>query len=298
MRIGDIIEPFRPAETPPPQTLMAFCRWCLGGAWPVLFLAAAFSALAGAMEAGTAWILGQVVDRASDLGREGFFSAENLPAILAAVAFFVLLRPVFFGLSAVANAMVVQPNVLPLVLARLNRWTLGQSVTYFDDDFAGRIAQKQMQTANSLLNVVSEVISAIVFALASLAASLMLLGTIHPVVMLPFLVWVVGYFAMIRWYLPRIRKRSAARAGARAMVTGQIVDTITNIKTVKLFAHSQHEDNSAREAMVDLRERALEFGSLSAGFRVSLMAMAGTLPVLLLGATLLLWRGGSASTGD
>ncbi|MEM7319790.1 MAG: ABC transporter ATP-binding protein, partial [Pseudomonadota bacterium] len=215
-----------------------------------------------------------------------------------AVAFFVLLRPVFFGLSAVANAMVVQPNVLPLVLARLNRWTLGQSVTYFDDDFAGRIAQKQMQTANSLLNVVSEVISAIVFALASLAASLMLLGTIHPVVMLPFLVWVVGYFAMIRWYLPRIRKRSAARAGARAMVTGQIVDTITNIKTVKLFAHSQHEDNSAREAMVDLRERALEFGSLSAGFRVSLMAMAGTLPVLLLGATLLLWRGGSASTGD
>ncbi|MGR3615879.1 MAG: ABC transporter ATP-binding protein [Paracoccaceae bacterium] len=297
-RPGDLINPFRDTQSPPPQTLAAFIRWALRGAWPLLFVAAAFSAAAGAMEAGTAWILGLVIDGAVAQGPEGFFSARNAGLILGATVFFMLIRPALFGLSAVSNAMIVQPNITPLVLSKLNRWTLGQSVTFFDDDFAGRIAQKQMQAANALTSVVADVISAIVFALASLVGSLALLGAIHPLVMLPFVGWLVVYFALIRWYLPRIRKRSAARAGARAMVTGQVVDTITNIKTVKLFALSDHEDDAARKAMITLRERALEFGSLSASFRFFLMALAGVLPVMLLGATLLLWRSGAATTGD
>lgn len=298
LRPSDLIDPFKNAETPPPQTLGAFIRWSLTGAWPLLFVAAAFSAAAGAMEAGTAWILGLVIDGAVAQGPDGFFAAGNMALILGSVAFFMLIRPVLFGLSAVSNAMIVQPNIAPLVLSKLNRWTLGQSVTFFDDDFAGRIAQKQMQAANAMTSVVSEVISAIVFALASLVGSLALLGAIHPLVVLPFVAWLVAYFALIRWYLPRIRKRSAARAGARAMVTGQVVDTITNIKTVKLFALADHEDDAARDAMVTFRERAIEFGALSASFRFVLMALAGVLPVLLLGATLLLWRSGAATAGD
>ncbi|MEX0317694.1 MAG: ABC transporter ATP-binding protein [Ruegeria sp.] len=298
MKLADLIDPFRAQDTPPPQTLGAFIRWCLSGAWPMLFVAAAFSGLAGAMEAGTAWILGQVIDMATASGPEAFFSVQNLAMIAGAVAFFVVLRPILFGLSSVSNNYIVMPNIPPLVLAKLNRWTLGQSVTYFDDDFAGRIAQKQMQTSNALTSVVSETISAIVFALASLVGSLALLGSIHPLAMLPFALWLVGYFALIRWYLPRIRERSAARAGARAMVSGQVVDTITNIKTVKLFAHAAHEDSAARDAMVELRERSLEFGWLSASFRVILLTLAGVLPVLLMGATLLLWQAGSATAGD
>ncbi len=298
MRIADLIQPFRSTETPPPQTLGAFIRWCLSGAWPMLFLAAFFSAIAGAMEAGTAWILGRVVDIATASGPEQFFSGGNLWMILGAVAFFMLLRPILFGLSSVSNNYIVMPNLPPLVLAKLNRWTLGQSVTYFDDDFAGRIAQKQMQTSNAMTQVVSETISAIVFSLASLLGSLLLLGSIHPLVMVPFAIWLCVYFLLIRWYLPRIRKKSAARAGARAMVTGQVVDTITNVKTVKLFAHSAFEDRAARDAMVTLREKSLEFGKLSAGFRFILMTLAGVLPVLLIGATVLLWQSGGATTGD
>ncbi len=298
MRIADLIQPFRSTETPPPQTLGAFIRWCLSGAWPMLFLAAFFSAIAGAMEAGTAWILGRVVDIATASGPEQFFSGGNLWMILGAVAFFMLLRPILFGLSSVSNNYIVMPNLPPLVLAKLNRWTLGQSVTYFDDDFAGRIAQKQMQTSNAMTQVVSETISAIVFSLASLLGSLLLLGSIHPLVMVPFAIWLCVYFLLIRWYLPRIRKKSAARAGARAMVTGQVVDTITNVKTVKLFAHSAFEDRAARDSMVTLREKSLEFGKLSAGFRFILMTLAGVLPVLLIGATVLLWQSGSATTGD
>ncbi len=298
MRLADLIQPFRSIETPPPQTLGAFIRWCLSGAWPMLFAAALFSAIAGAMEAGTAWILGRVIDIAMASGPEAFLSGENLWMILGAVGFFMLLRPLLFGLSSLSNNYIVMPNITPLVLAKLNRWTLGQSVTYFDDDFAGRIAQKQMQTSNAMTSVVSETISAIVFALASLGGSLLLLGSIHSLVMLPFAAWLVVYFLLVRWYLPRIRKRSAARAGARAMVSGQVVDTITNIKTVKLFAHGDFEERSAQQSMVDLREKSLEFGKLSASFRFILMTLAGVLPVLLLGVTLMLWQAGNATAGD
>ncbi|MCA2006049.1 ABC transporter ATP-binding protein [Tritonibacter mobilis] len=297
MKLGNLIDAFQPADGPPPQTLGAFLRWCLSGAWLMLGVAAICSALAGGLEAGTAYILGKVIDTAVASGPEGFFGA-NIAIIFAALAFFLLVRPVLFGLSAATNAIILQPNVNPLVLSRLNRWTLGQSVRFFDDDFAGRIAQKQMQTASAVTSVVSEVINVVAFALASLAGAMVLLGAVDLRITLLFGIWLIGYFAMIRWFLPRIRKGSAKRAGARANVSGQVVDTITNIKTVQLFAHADHEERGAQDAMVTFRERALEFGYLSASFRFCLMTLAGVLPVLLIGSTLWLWQNGSASEGD
>ena len=80
-RLGDMIDSFRPAEGPPPQTLGAFMRWCLSGAWPALWLAAALSAAAGAVEAGTAWILGLVIDAATASGPGNFFDGSNLGCI-------------------------------------------------------------------------------------------------------------------------------------------------------------------------------------------------------------------------
>ncbi len=298
MKFGNLIDAFQPAKGPPPDRLGGFLRWCLSGAWPMLALAALFSALAGAMEAGTAYILGMVIDTAIASGPDSFFSTANLLAIVGALGFFLVLRPILFGLSAASNAIIVQPNVNPLVLSRLNRWTMGQSVRFFDDDFAGRIAQKQMQTANAVTSVSVEVINVVAFALASLAGALALLGAIDWRITALFAGWLVGYFATIRWFLPRVRERSAKRAGARAMVSGQVVDTITNIKTVKLFAHAEFEESTAQDAMADFREKALHFGYLSASFRFCLMTLAGLLPVLLIGATLFLWRDGLASEGD
>ncbi len=298
MKIGNLIDAFQPAKGAPPTTLAAFLMWCLSGAWPMLVLAAAFSAIAGAMEAGTAYILGLVIDTALESGPAQFFTMANVLVILGALGFFLILRPVLFGLSAASNAIIVQPNVNPLVLSRLNRWTLGQSVRFFDDDFAGRIAQKQMQTASAVTSVATEVINVVAFALASLVGSMALLGAIDLRITLLFVVWLVGYFALISWFLPRVRQRSGKRAGARATVSGQVVDTITNIKTVKLFAHAAHEERSAQDAMVDYRETSLDFGYLAAGFRFCLMTLAGVLPVLLIGATLLLWQAGSATEGD
>ena len=298
MNIGNWIDAFKPAVGPPPQTLWAFLRWCLTGAWPMLILAALFSALAGGMEAGTAYILGLVIDTAVSSGPQAFFSAQNVVMIAAAIGFFLIIRPILFSLSAVSNSIIVQPNVNPMVLSRLNRWTLGQSVSFFDDDFAGRIAQKQMQTSSAVTSVASEVINVVAFALASMIGAMALLGAIDLRVTALFLVWLVGYFVMISWFLPRVRIRAGTRAGAKAMVTGQVVDSITNIKTVKLFAHSDHEEKTAQDAMADFRTKALSFGYLAAGFRFGLMTLAGLLPVLLIGATLLLWQSGQATEGD
>jgi len=293
-----LFDPFRPAEGPPPQRLWPFLRWCLSGAWPTLILAALCSAAAGAMEAGTALILGRVIDGAVSTGPDGFFAPDNLALIIGALVFFLVARPILFGLSAASNAILVQPNVNPLVLSRLHRWTLGQAVRFFDDDFAGRIAQKQMQAARAVTDVVSEFINVVAFALASLIGSLALLASIDARITGVFAIWLVAYFSMIGWFLPRIRKRSAARAGARAMVSGQVVDTITNIKTVKLFAHAAHEDRAALGEMENFRKTALNFGYLSAAFRLCLMTLAGILPVLLLGSTLYLWQSGAATEGD
>jgi len=298
MRLANWIDAFRPADGPPPQTLRAFMGWCLTGAWPALLVAAAISAAAGVIEAGTALILGMIVDTAIQSSPDTLFSGSNLGKFAAGAAFFLLARPILFGMSATANSVVVGPNVNPLVMSRLHRWTLGQSVQFFDDDFAGRIAQKQMQAASAMTNVVVESINVVTFALASLVGSVALLTWINRQVTLVFLVWLILYFLLVRWFLPRVRLRAARRAGARAVVSGQIVDTITNIKTVKLFAHAEHEDRAALGALSGFRDRALEFGYLAAFFRFGLMSLAGLLPVLLIGMTLLLWQRGLASAGD
>ena len=296
-KAGELIDAFRPADGPPPDTLYAFFRWALSGSLGVLSIAAAISAFAGTLEVMTAIILGRVIDTALVAGPEGFFS-EHVLFLVGTLGFFLILRPVAFGLSSAANSIVVGPNVMPLVLTRLHRWTLGQAVTFFDNDFAGRISQKQMQTARALTDVAVETINVVFFALASLIGSALLLTTINGWIAVSLSVWLVAYFALIRWYMPRIRGRSKERANARAMVTGQVVDTITNIKTVKLFAHADHEETAAIDAISNFRGTALRWGVVAASFRFNLMMLAGLLPVLLIGGALYLWSKGGASAGD
>lgn len=292
-----MIDAFRPAEGDPPQRLLPFLRWSLKGAWPALWVSGVLSAAAGALEIVSALLLGWVIDAAlaSEPGR---IFTDNWPLIAAFAGFYLVLRPLVFGLSSMSANVVVAPNVLPLVLSRLHRWTMGHAVTFFDNDFAGRIAQKQMQTARAVTDVATEIINTVLFALASIIGSALFLLAIDSWAALALSLWLVAYLGLIRWFLPRVRGRSAARASARAMVTGQVVDTITNIKTVKLFASAAHEDRAALRAMAGFRERALDFGVVSAWFRLALMTLAGALPVLLVGGTLLLWQRGGASAGD
>ncbi|WP_299814672.1 ABC transporter ATP-binding protein [uncultured Jannaschia sp.] len=294
--LAHLITPFARADGPPPDTLGAFMRWTLSGAWPVLGVAFAASAASGVTEVVTAFLLGAVIDSVTG-GTEGYF-ARNALLLGTFVAFYLILRPLIFGTSASFNGISIQPSVYPLVQSRLHRWTMGQAVTFFDNDFAGRIATKQMQTARAMTSVTSETINVVAFAASSLIGSAILLVSIDWRVALALTAWIAGYVLLIRGFMPHVRKRSKARAAARAMVTGQVVDTITNIKTVKLFGHAEHEDRNALEAMSTFRDRAIDFGYVSAAFRFALMAVAGLLPVVLIGGTILLWQAGTATPGD
>ncbi len=295
-RLSRFIDAFRPAEGAPPQQLGAFFRWCLKGAWLPLWVAGAISAIAGSMEVVSALILGWVIDAALASNPLTFFT-DHIVLLAWFLGFYLLLRPLAFAASAASNSIIVGPNVMPLVLSRLHRWTLGQAVTFFDNDFAGRIAQKQMQAARAVTDVATEVINTVTFALASVIGSVIFLLAIDVRAALALAVWMVAYLALIRYFLPKVRVNSAARASARAMVSGQVVDTITNIKTVKLFAHAAFEDRVALRAMEVFRERSVEFGVISTWFRFSLMALAGVLPVLLIGGTLWLWTQGQTTAG-
>jgi len=297
MKPENWIDPFERADGPPPQTLLAFLKWCVQGSIKVVLLAGIVSALAGTLEVATALMLGWVIDAALASDAGSYFS-QNMMLLLGVTLFFVVVRPIFLGVSGLLQNVVIAPSLSNLILSRLHRHSIGQSVTFFDDDFAGRIAQKQMQAARAATDLVVDMIHTVAFALASLVGSIILLLTMDLRSAALLTLWVVAYIGMIKYFMPRIRKRAKARAATRAMVTGQVVDTITNIKTVKLFAHDDFEDRAAIESMENYRDRAINYGWLSAAFRFWLMALGGLLPIILVGATLYFWSLGSATAGD
>ncbi len=296
-RLADLIDAFAPADGPPPDRLVRFLRWVLRGAMLAIALSLAVSIAIGATEVISATLVGWLIDLAQARGPAGLL-AESWPALVGVAAFFLVLRPVLLGLGAALTGVTLGPNLYPLVLSRLNRHTLGQSLAFFDDDFAGRIAQKQQQTARAITDAVSETVTTLGLAITAIVGAIAVVGRMNLWLALAMLVWLAGYFLLIRRYMPQIRSRSTARAAARAVVTGQVVDTITNIATVKLFSHGDHEDQAALRALAGYRGATIDFGATSSSFRFWLMALAGALPVVLIGGTLFFWTRGSASAGD
>ncbi len=296
-RFAGLIDAFQRANGQPPTTLGPFLVWALRGAFPAIWITLAVSVAVGLSEVGAAFVVGWLIDLAESRGAAGLF-ADTWPLLLAAAVFFLVLRPGLMGLGAALTAVTLGPNLYPLVLSRVNRHTLGQSLSFFDDDFAGRIAQKQQQTARAITEVVSETVNTLGFALSAIIGAVVLIATVNLWLALAMLVWIGGYVVLIRHYLPQIRLRSTDRAAARAVVTGQVVDTITNIATVKLFSHGLHEDQAALRALEGYRGATIHFGAVTASFRFWLMALAGVLPVMLIGGSLWFWTQGTASSGD
>ncbi|CAM9949359.1 unnamed protein product [Chrysoparadoxa australica] len=295
-RAGNLIDPERHADGMPPDRLWPFILWALQGGWLIIGLGVAISVAAGATEVLSMYLLGRVVDAVGGPVEQGFLT-DHGGLVLLAVALLLVARPLLFGGLALTQAVMIGPNIFKLVLARLYRWTIGQSVTFFDDDYAGRIAQKKVQAARSLTEIVIETVNAVTFGLATIIGTAVMLGAIHPLMLVLLAGWFALYLGFLRLMLPQIRARSAARAEAQAMVTGQVVDTISNIKTVKLFAGDSHEDRRALGAMESLRDKALRFGEATTAFRLGLIFIAGLLPVIMVG-TAIAMRSAGVSPGD
>ena len=172
-----MINPFEKALGPPPNSFLAFILWSVKGAKKTILLATFASFSVGIAEAFGAIIIGWVIDTAITSNPSTFIK-NNFTTLIAISIFFVIVRPILMTISAAINGIAMVPNLFPLTFIRLHRHTLGQSVKFFDDDFAGRLAQKQVQTATSISETFNEITNAFSFAIATLVASGIILGSV------------------------------------------------------------------------------------------------------------------------
>ncbi len=295
-RLADTIEPFRPANGPPPQTFWPFLAWSLAGAGKQMKIAVLASISVGITTIAGFYLIGWLIDEAQAVG-PGFLTSHGWAIALLAF-FYLVIWPLSLVANAAFNSVTLGPNLYALVLSRVQKHTLGQSLTFFDNDFAGRIAQKSQQTARAVTDVVLEVTNIFGNALSAAIGAAVMLAFVDWRLGVSVVLWLAAYGILMYFYIPRVRKKSKLRAARRAMVTGQIVDTITNVATVKLFAHGDAEETATNNALAGYREAGISWASTVVTFRLFIFTLAGVLPVMLIGLALWLWSVGSATAGD
>jgi len=253
--------------------------------------------LAAAAEMAVAYFTGLVIDAAAQ-GEPGSFWSQFWPIIVGGLVFFLVLRPIILAADSANGAVLIEPHLFPLVLNRLHGHTLGHSMRYFDNDFAGRISQKQMQTARALTGIVTECLDVVVYCAVMFLIGLAMMASVDAWLLMIFAVWGTLYGLTLWYFIPKLQRRSAARASARTQITGLIVDTLTNIATVKLFAQDGLEDRATRDVLDQYRGRALHFGAMAALFRLALTTLGGMLPLFSILGALFVWSRGGATPGD
>ncbi|MEL6476978.1 MAG: ABC transporter ATP-binding protein [Pseudomonadota bacterium] len=280
----------------PPRTLGAFMRWNLRGSERAVALLGATSLFLGLAEGVAAWLIGWLIDRAGEAGPTAFFQTYAWETLLV-LAFFFLVRPGLMILSSGLVSRSLGPGLYSLSLWRLHRYTLGQDLKFFEDDFAGRITQKQVQTANELSNAVIEFLNALAYGLSAVIGAALILGVTDGWLLGALALWFAVYLGLVVHFLPRIRVLAKERAETRAALTGQVVDSLSHMPTVKLFAHSEREQAAALGALEHHRVRQLAFGRVVWAFRALLSILSGLLPVMLIALALWLWSIGQATAG-
>ena len=285
------------ATNHPPRRLIPFIRWCVEGAGLPISIAIAASITLGFVETFIAAMIGYLLDLVLVSSPKEFVS-ENWAAILVGTSFLFLVRPVVFHLSSYFQNLVVGPGLKGLVAVRLHRWTLGHSKNFFDSDYAGRIAQQEIQAADSVTDAVVEIIHTVLFAMATVLASFWIISMIDWRVGLIVALWALGFFFLMRFFLPRLKRCSASRADAQARATGQIVDTISNISLVKLFANSRREDRAAIDAFANLRTKMVFYGKELITFRTCMVLYSGTIFFAVSAACVFLWARGHVTPGE
>jgi ATP-binding cassette subfamily B multidrug efflux pump len=178
-----------------------------------------------------------------------------------------------------------------------HRYLIRQSMSYFQDEFAGRIGAKLMQTALAVREVVMKVLDVTVFVIVYFIGAVVLAFMSDPWLAVPFMVWLVCYVLLLRFFIPRLGKISEAQADARSVMTGRIVDSYTNIATVKLFSHSKREEAYARESMdgfLDTVYRQMRMVSL---LQITITFMNCSLLFAVSAVGIWQWMGGNMTPG-
>jgi ATP-binding cassette subfamily B multidrug efflux pump len=280
----------------PPERLWPFLRAYLWPARRVMAWITLSLLVVGVMEIALLWYAGRLVDLLTGTEAESVWAAHGLELALVS-AFILLVRPAIQTVNALLLHQALLPNIGTLVRWRGHRHVLRQSVGWFQNDFAGRIANRMMQTAPAVGEAAYQTFDAVVYAAIYLVGALWLLADTDPRLALPLLVWFGFYVWLMFWTIPRVGVASQASSDARSAITGRIVDSYTNIQSVKLFAHTRSEVDYAGEAIEQARQAFRREMRIITSMELGLTVINGFLIVAVIGYAVVLWQQGHASVG-
>jgi ATP-binding cassette subfamily B multidrug efflux pump len=244
-----MVDPYPAAEPAmAPRGLFAFCYHYTRPFLVPLVAMAVLTALISVIEIVFFAFIGDLVDWLSAADRATFLDDHGgelvVMGLVAVIGF-----PVATLLQNLFMFQTIYGNFPMLVRWKAHRYILGQSLEFFHNEFAGRVSQKVMQTALAVRETVTKVLDVFVYVVVYFLGTLYLVGRADLWLTLPLIVWLAAYVAILVHFIPRLQRISMEQADARAQMTGRVVDSYTNIQTIKLFAHTAREQEYARDAM-------------------------------------------------
>ena len=295
--IEGLSDPFAPyVERTPDSRPVAFMRDHLRPFGKVMWIAAGIGTVVALLELGLLWYAGRLVDLMA--AGPATFWAEHWGEIVLAGALLLLLRPIAVGFNAAILFSGISTNMITQVRWRAHRHMLGQPVGFFQNDFAGRLANRVMNTGNSAEDSSFLLFEAFWQAAIFLIATAILLFGLDWRLAVPLILWIGVYVAFLLWLGPRAPAMAEKWSNANSALTGRVVDSYTNIESVKLFAHAEREEAYARSAM---RRARLRFGALMRLFAEQHLGVGILNSVAILAVVapaLWLWTAGVISIGE
>ncbi len=240
-----LIDPFadESAERPPTGTFKFIWHFIAPVKW-VVFSTLLASGIAAVCELYLYAYMGYLVDWMAETDPKTFFETHGW-SLVGMVIIAGIVRPLALLVSRSLINLALAPGIVSLTRWHNHRYVLGQSMSFFQNDFAGRVAQKVMQTGNAVREVVINVVDGVWLLVIYLVAIVAFLVDIKPVLLIPIGLWIVAYCSIIIWMVPPVRNKSASLSEATSALTGRVVDSYTNIQSVKLFAHHKLEEDFA-----------------------------------------------------
>lgn len=288
-RFEQLIDIFRDAPTAaPPDRVWPFYTYYLKQVWPSFAALLVVGLFAALIEVALFSYLSRIIDLAQGTPNPNFFSDHALELTWMVVVALVL-RPIFFGLHDLLVHQTLSPGMTSMIRWQNHSYVLKQSLNFFQNDFAGRIAQRIMQTGNSLRDSAVQAVDALWHVVIYAISALVLFAEADWRLMIPLLVWIAAYVGALYYFVPRVKERSVEASDARSKLMGRIVDGYTNIATLKLFAHTNFEQHYAKEAIEEQTLKAQMAGRVVTSMDVAITTMNGLLIVGTTALALWLW---------
>ncbi|GBF25171.1 putative multidrug export ATP-binding/permease protein [bacterium MnTg02] len=294
----NLIDPFKTNDgAQPPQSLLGFYWYYVRQVRLVFLAAMATGFLAAIVEVSLFAFLGQIVDMVKDAQDTAtFFEVHgNVLLLMALVA--LVGRPILFFFHNLTVDQAINPGFTNLIRWQTHRYVSRQSLSFFNNDFAGRIASKIMQTGPSLRESVVQSVDALWFVCIYTVSALALFVQLDMRLALPLFIWIFAFSGVLVFFVPRIKNRSTKASESRSTLTGRIVDSYTNILTLKLFANTELEDNYTRSAMADLVDKFRLLARMITVMDFAVWTVNGFLIVGTSGLALWLWSKGLITVG-